>query len=873
MDIEALYLFNKLLLLMFSLVVIGEPLRVILSKCTGLFSELDHLQICVINVYLGGLILYTVAMIPLHLFAAPVVWWILATCGTLSALLHAKTLRSSLRNSKTIKDCMLKHKGVVLKNALVALMFFSLLWIEVLPLSSFVYGNVHDSALFGLFVELNLINQQTPVIMQPYGTEGIIYPQGFFVIEAFACHLLGFSAAEVTLRVTPLFMALSVLGAYYLGKALSPKSHLDISMAFTFWCISRWPRLLIWGSNAFVAGFPLYFVALTFLPQLKNLRKPRRNMLKIMAIGILFGYLAAIHLVFFELLFVIVVLTTFLGILRERKRNNRRFINFLVFCVFSIIPISMSVYRFILWYPYPGHNIGLPSDIVLQAEDLTGGVPPATVLETLYEWIVVSDWINPNPLIKCMIVGLFIIGTVVTIMLREDECFSHMKRIITVALSASAVAGLMIILVRMEASVLFPFIFSLMVQMIQVAETTILVLTSFFAMIGIYNIMFFRGFQRLWILASRLHNNKVSRKSVNSLLRNKRTKKEKTAILKVAAISTLIFTAVYAPFVYCLFTHDLEYARGQYNMFCVTTKSDNQLMLWMKNNLPRSAVILINPWDAGGFIPTVSNHRVIYQPGASRYSHSYEELVGFIDNHNLNTTTYAVMKQSNISHMFIGSSALFGHHSWDPLLFLGNPNFKLLKNIGASYLFGVNVKDPDTHLIFMDNFECCDLNITGWKMGTSPSEGFGYANITTERSYDGVASVKISAKSLDEGFWYSIYRKIYVPITSNVVLSFYVDAANGFDAMDTFMVIVSDLSWTRQLFFAAIPNRADTSVVVLPMLQGYFQFDISGLWQEIHNSTLPTSFYLQAFNYDTDGIENVAYIDLIRIEIQAHAAD
>jgi len=870
MDAEALYLFYKLLLLMFSLIVIGEPIRIVLSKYAGLFGELDYLQTCVINVYLGGFILYTIAMIPLPFFAAPVVWWILAASGTSLVFFHFKTLRDLLRKSKTVKHCVLMGKGAILKNVLVAAMFFSLLWIEVLPLSSFVYGSVHDTALFGLFVELILENRHTPVTIKPYGTEGIIYPQGFFVIEAFACHLFGFSAAEVTLRVTPLFMALSVLGAYFLGKALSPRSHLDISLAFTVWCISRWPRLLFWGSNAFVAGFPLYFIALSFLRQLKNPRKPDQNMAKILTISILFGYLAAVHLVFFELLFAIVALTTLFSVLRQHKHSKQRLKNFLVFCVFSIIPIGASVYRFIIWYPYPGHNIGLPIDVVLRAEDHTIGVPIANVFETLYEFIVVSDWINPNLLIKAIIVSLFIVGTAVTILLRKDRCFAQMKETFMVALSSSAVAGLMIILVTREASILFPFIHPLMVTLIQVEQTTILSLTSFFVTIGIYNVMLFRGFQRLYIHTS-LRSNKVSRKSSNHSLRSKRDKKKKTMISKVAVFSTLILAPIYAPFVYCIFTYDLEYADGQYNMFCVTTENDKQLMLWMKNNLSRNAVILVNPCGAGGFIPTVSNHRVIYQPGASRYSRSYEELVERIDSHNLDITTYDLMRQSNISHVFIGSSAIFNHYPWDPMLFLGNPNFKLLKNIGDTYLFRVNVKDPDPHLIFTDDFECRDLNTTGWRVGKSSSEGLGHAEVTSERSYEGKASVKIVAKSVGEDFWYSICRKVHVSSASNISLSFHVDVADGFNGMDTLMIIISDPSWTRQLFFAATRNRTGVSVVVLQPLQDYFQFDISALWQEIHNSTLPTTFYLQVLNHDSDGIENVAYIDLVRIEIQVQA--
>lgn len=868
MDFEAIYLFYRLLHLMLSLVVIGEPLRVIFSKYTGLFGKLDFLQICVINVYLAGLVLYTVAMIPLHLFSASAMWGILAVCGSLSVLLHLSTLKELLLRLKTASGTMVMHKEAVLKSVLVSLMFLSMLWMEVVPLSNFIYGNIHDSALFGLFVKLNLRNQQTPVTMQPYGTEGIIYPQGFFVVEAFACHLSGFSAAEVTLRITPLFMALSVLGAYYLGKTLSPKSHLDISLAFTFWCISRWPRLLLWGSNAFVAGFPLYFVCLSLLPQLKNLQRQERGKTKILAIGILFGYLAAVHLVFFELLFALVVLMTLFSILREHSQILLRLKNFLVFCVFSIIPISVSVQRFILWYPYPGNNIGLPSDVVLRSEEWTGGVPIAATLEKIRDWAIVSDWISPHPLIRNMIIGLVVVGTVVTILLRKDKLFTHMKEIILIAVSSVAVAGLIVILTTKEATIIFPFISSWAVLLVQMAEITILAHTSFHIIIGISNIMLFHGIQKLCLSASRWRNHKTGEKSYNVSLRGARFKGEKRAIFGVVLFSVLIFAAVWAPFICYTFVLDQEYINEQYKLFCVTTEDDNQLMLWMENGIPKNSIILINPYDAGGFIPIVSDHRVVYQPGASRYSSSYDKLVDLIGDCCLNTTAYGLMQELNISHVFVGSSALFGHYPWDPMLFLGNPNFKLLKNVGEAYLFEANVEDPELNSVFTDNFERGDLATNGWVVTTSQNEGFGYANITSEQSFDGMASVKVASKSLGKGFWYSIQRKVYVPSMNSVSLSFYVDVANGFGLIDSFMIVVSDSSWTRQLFFVATPDGTNASVIVLPAVQGYFQFDMSELWQEVYSSALPTSFYLQVLSFDSDGIENVAYVDLIRIEIQ-----
>lgn len=201
-----------------------------------------------------------------------------------------------------------------------------------------------------------------------------------------------------------------------------------------------------------------------------------------------------------------------------------------------------------------------------------------------------------------------------------------------------------------------------------------------------------------------------------------------------------------------------------------------------------------------------------------------------------------------------------------PVAFLGNPNFKLAKNVGKAYLFEVN-ENIDSSLIFMDDFEYNDLNTNGWLASASSNEGLGYANITTELSHNGVHSLKIVAKSLDKEFWYSVQRMIYVPSANNVTLSFYVNATRGYDNWDTLMIIVSDQSWTKQLFFTTNSNYSGPSLIVLPTSQGVCQFNLSEIWKKVYSSAQPTSFYFQVLNYDSDGVENMAYLDSISLQI------
>ncbi|NWG09262.1 MAG: hypothetical protein HXX80_02955 [Nitrososphaerales archaeon] len=55
---------------------------------------------------------------------------------------------------------------------------------------------------------------------------------------------------------------------------------------------------------------------------------------------------------------------------------------------------------------------------------------------------------------------------------------------------------------------------------------------------------------------------------------------------------------------------------------------------------------------------------------------------------------------------------------------------------------------------------------------------------------------------------------------------------------------------------------------MLPQKEGYFEFNLSELWEEINDEPLPRTIFVQLDNYDFDGIANVAYMDYLQIRIE-----
>jgi hypothetical protein len=126
-------------------------------------------------------------------------------------------------------------------------------------------------------------------------------------------------------------------------------------------------------------------------------------------------------------------------------------------------------------------------------------------------------------------------------------------------------------------------------------------------------------------------------------------------------------------------------------------------MLWIKENLAKNATILVDNYQAGTFIPSLANRKVIY-PGDfdSVYSASYQELQTILEQNILNATAMNLMKHFNITDVYVGSgvSAFDSwEHRWNPELFLENPeNFELVKNFSNAYLFQVNYTVPTSPL-------------------------------------------------------------------------------------------------------------------------------------------------------------------------------
>jgi hypothetical protein len=233
------------------------------------------------------------------------------------------------------------------------------------------------------------------------------------------------------------------------------------------------------------------------------------------------------------------------------------------------------------------------------------------------------------------------------------------------------------------------------------------------------------------------------------------------------------------------------------------------------------------------------------------------------------------MTHFNITDVYAGSGVSpwdGGKHKWNPDLFLGNPNFNLMKNFSDAYLFQFNYVDPNT--VFLDDFEHEYWNEYAWQ---TYFYGHGLSNVTivTDSGSGLGRSLRVKARVVPTAWeWMHaqcVYRNIYVQNNSDVAFSFYLNATEGFHGQDTFAVLISNV-YRNQSIVIASPNSVYSSyahTISLNGSAGFFEFNgsrsLNTLWHQEYSSSLPSTFLLEFVNLDFDGIENVAYIDNVKI--------
>ncbi len=147
-------LFTQLLIILLNLFIVGEPFRYLIARYSKLFSNLGLFRLLVINFYLGGLLIFGLALVPLGLFQTLTMY--LVSFGSLVAVIFLHKTEISITVKKTMvalrshpfRDFFSSPKLFNKPNieGLFVLLFALLIYyFAVNSLSSFVLGSIHDT--------------------------------------------------------------------------------------------------------------------------------------------------------------------------------------------------------------------------------------------------------------------------------------------------------------------------------------------------------------------------------------------------------------------------------------------------------------------------------------------------------------------------------------------------------------------------------------------------------------------------------------------------------------------------------------------------------------------------------------------------------
>ncbi len=825
-----LLLISQLLFFTFLLIVDGEPFRVAFLRRIRLFSDLDFAQICILDVFLGGFVLYVVSMLPFRLFNLAFVCAFTALCFFSCIYIHLRTLKALTRPNK-LRSFLLRNRRQSLDYLIVFAMFLFVLILHFVFLSGFVLGGVFDESIHSLKVQLILENNCVPLTMQPYLSEGIIYPQASHVIFAFAYYMLNLTVPKAVYYVTILFKSLSVVGAYFLGKKLSSHRAYPLLLSFVFAFVSSWPMYVSWGSNPFLIGVPLYLVGLGLLfPLVRSGEK--NSFAELAAVGLLFGFSGAVIVSYVQALIVVALFAFVYWAAKRRDFARRKISEFSMVLLFSLVSLAPVLYRFLAFYQYPGHNIGLPAEFAgYQTTRLS------FIMTEALQWAF--DNLSPYYTVRLLIIS-FVAGLFVLLWKSRD--YNGVKPIVAFGLT---------VFVSSTVLSFASFFLPPDLEVISWGHQGMLISISL-------NILLVAFFAKIVKICRSLNLQRVSKYFSKSFYPN-------------VLLATVVLASLNAPFMYYRLFVDPQSLASAYRVFAVTTSDDYSLMNWMKANMSSDAVVLVSPYESGLFIPAISHNKIVFPYSGSAFIPSYQTLVNLTINDVLNETTYDLMLNLSISHVFVGSDAAywwFQRQKWNPMLFLGNPNFKVVKHFGQAYLFQFDYAYPYT--VFFDNFEHKCWDEDGWH---AYFYGSGIGNVTvaniSTHNLGGCLKMTSQAAYTVAELKYASYaqREIFVQNNSDVRLSFYLRANEGFNGQDAFAAMVSNI-YRNQTVMVATPNGIFENYSHSELLnasEGFFSFDLSTLWRRAYNSYPPSHLIMELVNYDTDGIKNVVYIDNITI--------
>jgi hypothetical protein len=662
----------ELLLLAAAFLPAGELLRRLASRWVSLFRDLGWVERVLLDLYLGGGGLYVLAVIPLGLFDLPIVVAYLAGAAGILLFVLLRGRRSAPRS--TSNQPRVRGFGT-LPALLVMGATAAVFAIEVWVAEGVPTGNSYDTSLLADYVALLLLHHQVPVSLAPIAPQLTSYPQGTTVWLAAAQLIYSLPPARTPLLVTPLFLSLSPLAGYVVGRRHLGSPWAGAALGLTFALLGSWTRVMVATSNDFVFSFPLVLWLLGRLDIWRGARAPRWP--DAVAYGALLGYSAALNPVGAEWLFpTLVVLGLIAGGFRVSYLRVAvpRWVGALVVSLLFVTPA--------LWTILAGGGTLFASSGGVTVPSPTGlpGISPAQLVGSIDPFLFRAHdiWLSPFPALRFELAALLVAGAAVLLIPDLFRRLGPHGPAFRQLVAVTIVVAILILLVEVGAAQGLPALNGLAL-ISSAAEVSIYLFAvyTFLAAIPIF-LLIDLALQRpdapgaaspatppTSPVSARARPASITGPQVIGV-----------ALAVVLLVSGGAVTGSDFP----------PYLHGLYESYGRVTPADFALFAWAAHGLPAGARLLVAPGSAAQFLPGYASVVVVFPVQRIAQNSSYVDLDRQLVEGHLNSTGYEELGWLDIQYVVVTGNTT---NLWAPFnaTALMTPDFSETFQQGDAYVF------------------------------------------------------------------------------------------------------------------------------------------------------------------------------------------
>jgi hypothetical protein len=397
--------------------LVGEVVRGWTARAVPWWAGSDPIERGLLDLYLGGAVLYLVAALPLGAFG------LVAVAGlplVAAVVLVVRAVTARHRGTAGSVGRFLAPLGRPW--ALVAVASAVALYaIELVPALSTGTGNTYDSSLLTTYVALLLHHGTIPLSFRPYESAMILYPQGTTVWLGSAQLTFGLPPARTSLLVTPLFLALEPLAGYALGRRLLGRETAGAAFALALAWLGPGTRGWVGGSNDFVLAAPLVLLLAAQLGTWTGPTVPTWG--DAVGFGMLAGYSAALNPVGAEWLLPALLVAAALARPAFAGAVGRWLLRWASAVAASLVGILPTLYVLLLGLHSPGFVPGAPS----ASASAPTGISVAQFLGSIDPFLFRTGDIelSPVPLLRLELALLLVLGVAALLLAERSSTWDR----------------------------------------------------------------------------------------------------------------------------------------------------------------------------------------------------------------------------------------------------------------------------------------------------------------------------------------------------------------------------------------------------------------------------------------------------------------